>query len=282
MLKLTEALESAPVTYAGDSASVSFQLERDGVSVDASATPVGTVTDPEGVVIAHTVTAIDGLGAYSVGFTPATAGQYRIRLAATQLGQIAVTVTVLTVTEPQLVVSLADVRRHLRIEHTDADDQLTSVMRVAVAQCEDVTGKAWYRRQVTSLVGPVSVSRSLFVLPLAPVLSVQSVSIDGSALSGWTFDSEGGLLQLDSAPSFDSTRIDPVSVTYTVGPVNGVVPANIQQGILEVISLYWARQRGGSNLPMQNDMGPSPWALPLTVTNSYRTGLWDTIRLSSF
>lgn len=282
MLTLTEALDPTPTTYAGDSASVFFQLERDGAPVEVSVFPVQTVTGPDGVVVSSGVTASDGVGAYEVAFTATVAGQYRIRLAATQLGQIAVCVTVLTVTDPQCVVSLADVRRHLRIEHTDADSQLSSVMRVAVAQCEDVTGKAWYRRQVTSLVGPVSVSRSLFVLPLAPVLSVQSVSISGSAVSGWTFDVEGGLLQLDTAPSFDSTQIEQVSVTYTVGPLNGTVPANIQQGILEVISLYWARQRGGSNLPMQNDMGPSPWALPLTVTNSYRTGLWDTIRLSSF
>jgi uncharacterized phiE125 gp8 family phage protein len=280
MLVLAEALGDRPQVYPGASAQVKFFLELDQQPVDADALPVAVVQGFNGFTLSSTVLNSDGVGVYAVNFTPLSAGQYRVMLTAYNNGVPVVSMTVVHAQEYAPVVSVAEARAHLRIEHTDADALLERAVRVATRQCEDVTGRAWWRRAVSDVVGSLSPSRTLFVLPQAPIISVESVTAVGAILTGWSFDPAAGILELDSVPSYSGT--EPVRVAYTVGPLDGIVPDNIRQGILEVMALYYARQRGGSNLPAQTDMGPSPWALPLTVSNSYRTGLWDTIRMSSF
>lgn len=83
------------------------------------------------------------------------------------------------VTAPEITpISLADVKKDLRVEHTDDDDQITALIAAAVGYLDGYTGilgrclveQTW--RQEFEAFAPC------LPLPLAPLMSVESVEYD--------------------------------------------------------------------------------------------------------
>jgi uncharacterized phiE125 gp8 family phage protein len=174
------------------------------------------------------------------------------------------------------IVTLAEAKTHLRIAGAADDAQLQATIDAATDLCEQVTSQVWTAKAVTeSYDGLMTISLSLRTLP---VLSVTTVVESGAAVpaTGYTLDANSGVLYRGSplAPMLWQSGRQNITITYQAGPP-GAVPPRIKQGTLEVTAHLWNRQRGGSNLPRQEEFGPSPWGLPLSVTNSYGTGLWD-------
>jgi Phage gp6-like head-tail connector protein len=174
------------------------------------------------------------------------------------------------------IITLAEAKLHLRITGSADDTQIQAHVDAATDLCEQVTSSVWTARSVTeSYDGLMTISLSLRT---TPVLSITTVTENGVAVpgTGYTLDANSGILYRGSslAPMLWQSGRQNITVVYQAGP-SGAPPARIKQGTLEVVAHLWGRQRGGSNLPRQEELGPSPWGLPLSVTNSYGTGLWD-------
>lgn len=268
-----------PTTFfvAGQLADVECILLSDGTGVVADTLPSATCFNPAGTAVTGAVTAGPSAGIYIFSFTPIVSGVHEVRLNAVVTGKTVSATTVCNIYEPISVVSLAETRQHLRISNYDNDGKIFKAIAAAVDKCEDFTGRAW-RKSVNVEKYQTRVGNNCIALNKSPINSIASITVSGTTISNYSFSSTSAVVEFSD--NFDGTY--PVVVTYSTGPLNGVVPSAIRDGILEVVAAYFERQRGGSNLPRQEEFGPSPWALPLTVTNSYHTGLWDQYRRPRF
>lgn len=124
-----------------------------------------------------------------------------------------------------LPLSVAELKRHLRIGHDDDDAQLESCIRVAVRQAETLTGrglaKASYRLNLSDFPGASPVS-----LAFPPVRGVTSISYfddEGvqQSLEGWRLWGVGDLPVIyppsPGWPSVEPGRPDAVTITFEAG-----------------------------------------------------------------
>lgn len=122
------------------------------------------------------------------------------------------------VTPPAITpVSLAEAKLHLRVDHSDEDTLIEGLIRAATEYLDGWTGilgqclvEQTWRQDFDALA-------SCLPLPLGPVLSITSVTVDGSPI-----DSSAYVLRSDSGGrtyvEFDGVTVSgPVSVTYQAG-----------------------------------------------------------------
>lgn len=129
------------------------------------------------------------------------------------------------------LVTLAEAKEALNIRTTASDAELAAFIGAVTPIIEDHAGAVAVRQFTETLVGPV--------LRHSPVLSVDSVTVNGSAFTGYTTTHlEAGLLY--GAPAG-------ATVTYTVG--RNPVPEAIKRAALVVLRELWSTQRGAQPLP---------------------------------
>jgi hypothetical protein len=270
---LTETVRPASFFVVGRTADVEIICLSDGQALAPDAAPTTVVTAPDGAVALASVSAGLGVGVYRIIFTALQRGSYSVAFTASVLTVPVAGSAVVNVNDSLSIVSLNEARQHLGITNYDEDGKLTAAIAAAVEQCERITGLTW-RKSIIVDRFLADGARIKFNLKTAPCINV-TCTVDGASVTPSDVNSSSGIVELGSVPANGSD----VVFSYTSGPENNFVPSGIRQGCLEVVAAYYMRQRGGSNLPRQDEFGPSPWSLPLTVTNSYGTGLWDTYSL---
>jgi len=134
----------------------------------------------------------------------------------------------------------------------------------------------WRRRTITATFD----GGARFLRLRAPIASVTSVVEDGTTLAAgaWTISARQGWLYRGDTASGDrwAAGTQNVVVTYVAGPADGVVPANIRQGVRLLTQHLWDSQRGGAVLPRQagSDSSIDPrtgFSIPNRVLELWRT-----------
>lgn len=152
-------------------------------------------------------------------------------------------------------VTPAELRRHLRINSQDTDDQLLMVIGAAQDAVEGIIGPV-LRREVTQDVEP---RWDTIVLRVLPVLSITDITSSDTSI-GYKADTVTGLVTGLSGYS-------PVRVTYVAG--REVVPDAVRLATLIIAAHLWETQRENSPTPVDgNDFGQDvPFGLGFAIPN---------------
>ncbi len=172
--------------------------------------------------------------------------------------------TPITVEPPPPLLTLAQVKAHVRPDTDDADDTLRDLIAVAQAHCDGPGGwlGASLGPQVLELRAPGFIALDSQSLPCGPVIEIVSVTFlapDGTAAS---LAPSACLLDGDvllPAPGLSwpptATRPDAVRLRYRAGypPAAGTsathaVPPPILQALLILVALLYENRLGDVNL----------------------------------
>lgn len=150
-------------------------------------------------------------------------------------------------------VTLALVKLHCAIDHTDEDELIVRQIKSARVLCENYTGRIFGSRSFTMRL-ECWPSDGYIYFPVEPVSEVSSMSyvdelgasvaVDAGQWKTW-LDRSPPVAKLVSGFAYPSLNRDepaPVSVVYTAGA--GEVPETVEQAI-ELIVNYWRANPGG-------------------------------------
>jgi hypothetical protein len=145
------------------------------------------------------------------------------------------------------IVSLAEVKEHLRITQNTYDNKLNDLILTASSLCEssEGTGVTWRRTVVTNEVHTAS---GAFVVHRRPISSLTAITVDGvtANVADFDFDADTGWVT-PYATTLTSTRQRNVSLSYIAG--GGAIPRAVRDGVLELVRHLYGIYRGGSGLP---------------------------------
>jgi uncharacterized phiE125 gp8 family phage protein len=149
-----------------------------------------------------------------------------------------------------LVVSLVEVKAWLKIDGTDEDTLLTSLIASATAECEAYSGLSFITR--SRIVKLSSFRGKDLILPYGPVTALTSIvytdedevnqTID---TADYTVDIASGLARVRVTESWPYTNLglSNVVVTYVAGYANAAaVPEVIKTGIKKKIALDYEKR----------------------------------------
>lgn len=256
-------------------------VPADGGTVTLSVTrPAGTTDTYTGGQLTHTI----GTGIYQLDYVAVAAGLYAVRWVVTGANASAPKVDSFYVERSDLppIVSLAEARQHLGFPaaKTADDDQLADFLQTACQVCEDYTGMAWRRQSLTATFDGGQRTLQLRV----PVLSVTSVTENGTTLAGTAYvldASQGWLHRAPGGARWSSTAPQNIVVAYVAGPVDGIVPATIRQGSLEMVRHLWESQRGRAVPAGRGPDSEFPTGTSYSIPNRVRE-LWEAAMLPGF
>lgn len=214
----------------------------------AATTPVTvTVTLPDGTTASPTVTT-PSTGLYQATYVPAAAGRFTYRWVAAGIYPGAHTGTFYVMSSVGAVVSLEETKAYLGIPAADTsdDEELRHFIDVVSDFAEASLGWAARRQDVVDVRDGGS---SGILLPTFPVLSVTSVTENGTTLSAsdYALDAEAGLLtRLSSTyvPGTWAAGYRNITVTYVAG--QAAPPEWFRHGALVMVDHLWATQRGNN------------------------------------
>ena len=158
----------------------------------------------------------------------------------------------LTVTSPAETapVSVAEVRAHLRIDHTDEDELLAGYVRAATDWCENFLGRSLVTRTLRLTRPRFPGSCGAIELPDGPVASVTEIGYRDLDGADQVVPAEDYIAVLDavvpwvepvSGVSWPATELHPqaVRVTYVAGYGDAdAVPRDIRQAILLLVGQF--------------------------------------------
>ncbi len=142
---------------------------------------------------------------------------------------------------PTSPVGLAEAKRHLRVTHDDEDLLIGSLLDAATAFCENYQSRFYVRRQI---VVHHEALPDCWRLPFAPVVSVDSVVVDGHPVES-LFDPAGRLFVSATGPATITATVGypPLEAEGTTDP-GGNVPRSARQAILLLVG-HWYELREG-------------------------------------
>ena len=241
---------------------------RDGDGTLADATTVSCLFGlPDGTTATGSVLH-PSTGSYTVDYTPTQSGRHTVRWVATGSNAAAFTDTFDVRDSADVpVVSLAEAKSHLNITVATHDDDLRRFLDVATDVCESYAGRSFRRRTVTAETHDGG--SPTLLLRWTPVISVTTVTDDGTAVTDYLLEPESGVLWRDDDGllTWAGSRRG-VTVAYVAGYASP--PADVQQAVLETLRHLWTTQRGtmsGRN-PLAGDeyANGTGWSLPRRVT----------------
>ena len=153
-------------------------------------------------------------------------------------------------------VTLQEVKDHLRIDVTDDDRLLNSLIYAATAYCEKVANRSFVSRTLDWTLDRFPPATG-FYLPRPPVVSVTSITYideDGNSdtvsSSNYIVDTDSGRVALTNAgewPSVTLRRIAGVTIRYVAGygTTRSSVPETFRHAVLLVIG-DWYEHRENS------------------------------------
>lgn len=149
-------------------------------------------------------------------------------------------------------VSVAELRRHLRIEHNDEDSYLTMLIGAARASAENIIDGIIADREFALTLDSFA---SVIELPLRPIdqatISISYIDADGATQEFSGFDYESTLFKTNIFPAYDQAwpeveqGRDKVTITFTAGLAGyeGVMPQDVKHAILMIAgTLYDQRE----------------------------------------
>lgn len=175
------------------------------------------------------------------------------------------------------LVSLEEMRAHLRLSASTDDEQLRDFILVGTDCAQQYTGRTWVR---TAVVGELHNGGDRMVqLRHAPVASVSAVTENGVALTENTHYVLNGRLGwlyrgTKTAPTCWLWGRQIISASYVAAPDGGIVPPAVRHGVREMVRHLWEARRGGSGIPRQ---GPDTEWVPILGYSVPRrvAELWD-------
>ncbi len=217
-------------------------IDEDGNAVNAATVTV-TVIQPDGTAVAPSIDVSNppDVTGYYVALVPTTqAGRYVVQWVTTSPA------TAYTDTfyarDPNVlpIVSLAEAKAHLNLGSTVDDDELRFFLDAATELVESYTGRAFARRTLTERR---SGGTRALILSRTPVLSVTTVTADGTAVTADSFvlNSAAGVVSYGASgssgvwPRGDSN----IEITYVAGYANP--PAAARMATLRLIGHLWQR-----------------------------------------
>lgn len=233
----------------GDVVTLSYAIEdTNGAPANAGAFTV-TAYLPDGTTASFTVTN-PSTGNYTATYTPTLAGLHGVRAVATGANAIAYPPDSFTVFDSALfpIVSIRDLKAHLNITSTTDDDELAAMLSVATEAAERYCNRSFRR---CTIVETHDGDTDAICLWQSPVISVTSVTENGSALTGSDYfvDASAGILYRGSTLAryewADGTQN--IIVTYVAGAT--VPPLAAQHAVKELTRHLWDSQRGTVALP---------------------------------
>lgn len=236
--------------------------DEDGEPANTGSVEV-VVTLPDGTALPSVPMTVSGTGRYEYDFPTTVAGLHAWEATAAGAIEGVYVDTFLVVGAAEVgLVSLDEARAHLRMSATATgdDELLRGYILVASDLCEAYTNQVWRRTTVTGEVHDGG--RRALQLRRRPVVEVTAASEGGTAVTNYVLNARTGRLYRGTATSPDCwlDGRQSVLVTYTAGPVDGVLPAKLRHGVLECIRHLWESRRGGTGVPRQ---GPDTEWVPI-------------------
>ena len=151
-------------------------------------------------------------------------------------------------------VTLDDAKAHLRVDTTDDDALITSLISAARARAEWHTGRAFVTQSWTLWLD-VSPCNGIVEIPLPPLQSVASVTayamddsatvLDAASYQADTASSPARLtLKPNAAPPAALRRINAIAVAFTAGygDAGSDVPAPVREAILKIVANFYVNR----------------------------------------
>ena len=148
-------------------------------------------------------------------------------------------------------VTLAEVKLYLKIDYTDDDDILNSLIEMATDICEKYTGRWFVERDATAHVDNVRQSKfeacPFIEIARAPILNVSSVlGLSGGVyaeVDGWELKQTGGfgrVVFFEGVPVLDCDKPYPIQALFTggYGPATAV-PEALKTAIKTLVDMVY-------------------------------------------
>lgn len=125
------------------------------------------------------------------------------------------------------IVSVADAKAYMRVDTSDDDTLIGTMIEQARIWCENYIGKDIVAKSRQYYLEEVN---NRFSIPFSPLDSISSVTVEGSSADYDTYGLYDEIIELDQLPAQD------IKVSYsTLGMDNGL----LQQAILQLVSTYY-------------------------------------------
>lgn len=132
-----------------------------------------------------------------------------------------------TATTGSEIVTVSGAKDFIRIDTSDDDTLIGNMIEQARLWCENYISRDIVAK---TRVYYLEEADSRFEVPFAPLASISSVTVDGTAASYNTYGVYDEVILLDSLPAKD------IKVTYTTEGMNDGL---LQQAILQLVSTYY-------------------------------------------
>jgi hypothetical protein len=255
--------------------------DANGTAADATSVILTITRVSDGTTSTPTVSHA-GTGLYTASYTPLQAGRYiGVWVATGTNAQTYTDAWEVVGTDQTPLVGLDEIRAFLNVATTVTDEQLRTVGMVASEACEQYTGRVWRPLTFTESYDGGQEAIVLRHTPVSVVTTVVESSVtlpnDGTTY----FIDQSGCTLYRGNPRWRFLWMpgrQNITVTYTCGPTNGIVPEMLRHGVKLMIQHLWETQRGGSNLPRQRG-GDTEWDPRQGFTHGRRvTECWDPYR----
>lgn len=170
-------------------------------------------------------------------------------------------------TEP---LTLDEAKTHLKIDYTDDDTYISSLITAARTYCEKFQNRAYITQ--TWELALDSFPKSLFQLPLPPLQSVASIKYYGTDNTEYTFDSanyyvdtfsQPGRVCLNYSVSWPSTALRPINSVIIQFVVGGDTVADEVLHAIKMLVADWYERRTplGDDMPVSQRVNSAVSAL---------------------
>ncbi len=241
--------------------------EQGGALINPSVV-VLTVTAPDGTTTTPAPTST-ATGKFKYDLVTAQAGRYLFRWVTTGPSTAWTDVIDVRPADPEFIVSLADVKKHLgkSLDDTTDDEELREYIEAATNAVEDIRGEVVVRRTIVEDIACPLGTRAI-LLDRQPVISLTSIaSVDMYTI--WAVVdlhvSRHGIVSVLSGPALWGL----VRFTYVAG--HAVIPANYALAAKIIIQHLWATQQRPSLGPRNpfggGDEDAAPTGLGYAIPN---------------
>ena len=133
----------------------------------------------------------------------------------------------ITATRGSEIVTTANAKDFIRIDTSDDDTLIATMIKQARIWCENYLTKDIVAKTRQYYLEDIN---KRFSLPFAPISSITSITVEGSAATYDTYGVNGDIIELDELPAKD------IIVTYVT---SGVDTELLQQAILQLVATYY-------------------------------------------
>lgn len=125
------------------------------------------------------------------------------------------------------IVTLAEAKAFIRIDTTDDDTIITTIIEQARLVCENYISADIVSKNRTYYLESAN---DRFEVPFSPITSITTVTVEGSAASHTSYGANNEILSLDKLAAKD------IIVTYITSGINNAL---VKQAILQLVSTLY-------------------------------------------